>query len=144
MTILEQLQQLYEDYAAQAKSAKEKSSYFATVFNTGNDYRNHPCHDQFYEKLGALVAEFAEGNPSAEEAEPVLQWLLLMAAAHKEEPTYWYLYAAHNFAMPLIKLAEPAACARLLEQYGKVYPRVERMPVQEKIYKALTKRAKKG
>lgn len=144
MTPLEQLQELYALYEPQAKDAKKKSSYFASVLGTGNDHRNHPCHDQFYQGVGTVIQEFLARTPSQQEVAPVLQWLLMTAAEHKEQPTYWYLYAIHGFAAELIELAEPAVCAQLHEKYNKAYPRIERMPVQNNIYKALGKRAKKG
>ena len=144
MTTLEQLQELYAAYEPQAKDAKKKSSYFASVLGMANDHRNHPCHDQFYQGVSAVMQEFLTQSPSQQEAGAVLQWLLMTAADHKEQPTYWYLYAIHGFADPLIPLAEPELCRQLHEQYNKAYPRIERMPVQNNIYKALGKRAKKG
>ena len=144
MTPLEQLQELYAVYEPQATDAKKKSSYFASVLGTGSDHRNHPCHDQFYHAVGAVIEDFLAESPSEQEAGSVLQWLLMTAADHKSKPTYWYLYAIHSYAAPLIELAEPALCRQLQEQYNKAYPRIERMPVQNNIYKALGKRAKKG
>lgn len=144
MNTLEQLRQLYEDYAAQAGAAKAKSPYFASVLNLGNDHRNHPCHDQFYQNVAALIGDFAAAEPQAQEVAPVLQWLLQTAAFHREEPTYWYLYAIHGLAFPLIELADGPTCAQLHSWYDQHYRRVERMPVQDKVYKLLGKRAKKG
>lgn len=144
MTTLEQLQSLYETYEQQAKSAKEKSSYFASVLGSGSDHRNHPCHDQFFQAVGSTIQSFLEGAPDAAAVDPVLQWLLMEAAEHKDQVTYWYLYAIHGYADKLIPLADPGQCAQLYELYNKAYPRIERMPVQQKVYKALGKRAKKG
>lgn len=144
MTALEQLQELYAAYEPEATDAKKKSSYFASVLGTGNDHRNHPCHDLFYQGVGAVIGEFLSGAPSEQEVGLILQWLLMTAAAHKNQPTYWYLYAIHGYAAPLVELADPALCRQLQEQYNKAYPRYERMPVQNNIYKALCKRGKKG
>ena len=144
MTTLEQLQELYAVYETQATDAKKNSSYFASVLGMGNDHRNHPCHDQFFQGVGTAIAEFLTQTPSQEETGAVLQWLLMTAADHKQKPTYWYLYAIHGFADQLIPLADPGLCEQLHVQYNKAYPRIERMPVQNAIYKALGKRAKKG
>ena len=144
MTTLEQLEELFVTYDQQAKTAREKSSYFATVLGIGNDYRSHPCHDQFYEAVGQCLAQFLEQEPDAQAVAPVLQWLLQIASQHKDEPTYWYLYAMHGYAGGLIERAEPTLCAQLHAWYNQAYPRIERMPVQNTIYKALGKRGKKG
>ena len=144
MQILEQLQELYRVYEAQAEAAKAKSPYFARVLGMGNDYRNHPCNDQFDEGVEKALQEFLASDPDGETAGQVLAWVLMTAADHKGQATYWYLYAMHRFALPLIELAEPALCADLQERYNKAYPRIERMPAQAAVYKALGKRAKKG
>ena len=144
MTPLEQLQSLYETYEQQAQAAKKKSSIFAGILGSGNDHRNHPCHDQFYQDVGKVIHSFLEESPDAAAVGPVLRWVLMEASRHKEQVTFGYLYALHNYAEDLIALADPAECAQLYAQYNQVYPRIERMPVQQKVYKALGKRAKKG
>ncbi len=142
MTVLEQLQSCYEVYDVQAKDAKKKESPFAGVFGLGRDSRHDRCHDEFFQKVGELISAFAAEDPPAEEADQVLTWLLTTASQHKNEVTYWYLYCIHGYAIRVLPFASREHCEELYQWYGSEYPKRDRMPVQQEIYKELGKCAR--
>lgn len=144
MDTTEKLQSLLDTYQEQATAAYQHASVLARAFNLSNDDRNHPCHDRFYNAVGETVAQFLQESPSEQDAYAVLCWLLQSASAHKDEPTYWYLYAIHGYALPVIDRVSPADCAEMLAWYENAYPRRDRMPAQEKVRRALKSRAAKN
>ena len=50
------------------------------------------------------------------------------------------LLAVHGFTLELIGLLDAAEAAPLYRAYGSVYPRLRRLPVQNKLFAALQKR----
>lgn len=143
MSVLLQLEEAYASYAQQVHEAAKKSTVIDRFVGSANDPRNHPSHQEFYKAVEQLVEGFAQTQPSAEEAMPVARWLLETAAAHRDDNhTYWYLYAIQTHAQKLIGLLRPADCRALAESYQRLHPKYDRMPAQEKLFKALRKAAK--
>ena len=79
------------------------------------------------------------------ESIPVMtvNWILRAADGCRDRETYWYMYAAQAHALPLIPGMTQEDCRVLLDWYDGAYPPRDRMPVQEQVYKALKKAARK-
>ena len=66
-----------------------------------------------------------------------------MPTEHREPlSAYWMLLAAHGTVLDLIPMLSPADAAELMKEYGKLYRRWERLPVQKNVIKALQKAAR--
>lgn len=131
------LQQLYQDYIAQAHTVRIKAPFAAGFFTPHKDPRLHPCHDAFYEAVGKLIARFAEqpdGDP-----EELLRWILEAPESHKGQEAYWYLIAAQNHARTLIPLLCDDVRKSTAIWYSQLVPRRKRYPVQEEILRLLQK-----
>ena len=137
MATLQQLYDLYDAYEEKAKKVRAKASRFAGAFNMGDDPRRHECHEQFYEDVGSWVAEFLAAAPDQAAVAGAVHWILETAAAHREEDVYWYLYAIHTHAKPLIPLLGREECRDLLQMYDAAYPALDRLPAQQEIYRLL-------
>lgn len=142
MQTMEQLKQIYSRYETEIKQAYKKASPLAGIFGMGDDPRNHHCNTVFYENVEQWVSNFLEGNPTAEEAREAAMWILEAASLNKQARTYWYFYVAHNHVVPLIPLLTPEACKEIAAWYDAAYPRRERLPNHDKLYKQICKRAK--
>ena len=144
MSVKDQLDSIYFQYAQQAQQVRENAGMFDGVLGLGNDPRNNPCHEAFYQQVKSWVADFLACEPGPEEAFQATQYILMSADRYRNEEAYWFCYAAQGLTQPLIDLVPPEQCRQLAEEYERCYPRRDRMPVQQKICRKLKKRAKMG
>ena len=137
MAATEELNVLYQTYEKKLEQVIKQASATAGLLGFGEDPRDHSCHDVFYEEVQAWTEEFLESNPAQPEIVAAARWMLEMAYHHRQDPTYWYLYAIHAHAKCLIPHLPNEECARLCAFYDDAYPAVDRMPVQRQVYKML-------
>ena len=136
---MEQLKACYEAYFAKAKKVWEERPAWDGVLGFGQSTKDHPCHMEFYEAVTAWMEQFLKA-PSADVAEAAITYILQTPESHKEEFTYWTLFAVHGVARPLVGLISPAHAGKMREWYDATYRRQERMPVHRELYKMLKKR----
>jgi 4-hydroxy-3-methylbut-2-enyl diphosphate reductase len=79
---------------------------------------------------------------TAEEVEEAITYIFEMSEAHRNQLTYWYMYAAHGFVRPLIGLVSPEFAGKMRKWYEDHHPRQDRLPVQREVFKLLKKREK--
>lgn len=142
MESVEQLQQLYGAYLEEAEKARKAASPFDGLFGLGNDPRKHPCHDAFYKRLQAWIGDFIATGPSGEAARAVAEHLLEAPARHRETEGYWYMFAGLGFLKELIPSLSKADCKALAARMNTLYPRRERLPLQQAVFNQLTKAGK--
>lgn len=140
--MLERLKARYEQYEQDMKKVLAKASPADGLFGMGNDPKAHPCHDYFYEDVESWVAEFQATDPSREDVNQAVEWIVMAADAHRNTPVYWYMYAAQQLAAPLIEKMDPQRCEALVRWYDHAHKKLERMPAQQRLYKLLRKHAK--
>lgn len=143
MTITD-LKEYYQEYDRAMQKVLEKAPVTAGLLGMGDSPKNAPCHEIFYEKVGAWAAEFAASQPTAGEAAEALSLILEAAARRRGQETYWYCYAAQGHGQPLIGLLTAQDAGDILRRYEADYPPIDRMPVQQRIVKELKKQAKPG
>ena len=66
--MLEQLKERYRQYDEEATLVRKKASPADGLFGFGNDPKNHPCHELFYEDIGKWTKAFLETKPNAQDA----------------------------------------------------------------------------
>lgn len=135
-----ELREIYAAYYKKAAEVRSKASPLAGIWGMGDDPRKDHCHDAFYEAVQDWVERFADPDPAA--VSEAVRFILGAALAHKNEDVYWYLYAAHGLILPLIPRLRPADCEALFGWYDASYPKRDRLPVQQQVWKALKKGAK--
>lgn len=136
------LQDIYEEYDRAYGKAVQKAPAAGGLLGMGDSPKNAPCHDDFYEKVAAWVADFSSGD--AAEAARALDVILKAAAQRRGKDTYWYCYAAQGHGEKLVGLLTPGDAAAALAWYEAEYPAIDRMPVQQRLVKRLEKQAKSG
>lgn len=144
MADLEQMKRLYEEYEEKLAEAVANASVFAGAFNMGDDPRKDACNQIFYDQLGRWAEDFRESDPTAGEAAQAVRWILEYPAQHRSSGTYWMTYAGQKHVRELIPLVEPAEAEKLGAEFARLFPRTERLPVQQEVLKALLARAGKG
>ena len=134
---MEQLQEIYCRYTEAAAAAKKAAGPLAGIFGTGSGPKDHPCHREFFEAVHGWVENFCTTEPEEEAIAEAVRFILVAAAAHKNEPTYMHCLAAQGHTRDLIGHLSAEQCNALREEYEDLYPDAIRLPVNQQIYELL-------
>ena len=140
---LQQLQAIYDAYITQSASVLQKASAFDGLWGFGNDPKKDPCHMKFYEDVDRYIDELLRADPSQEQAFQAAQWIVHTPPKYEKQAVYWCMLAVHGPCKKLVPLLSREHCALLRDFYDAVYLRRDRLPVQQELYKALKKQAKR-
>ena len=137
---MQDLKNRYELYLREAEKARQRAGLCDGLFGMGNDPRKASCHQDFYEYVGQWVDAFLKMKLDPESCAEAVEWILKIADAHRaQKDVFGYLYAAQGHALPLIARMDRNIAGELLSWYDRSYPKRDRMPVQDRVYKALKK-----
>ena len=140
---MKQLKDIYDAYERELMEVLQNAKPLAGWFGISNDDpRNAPCHQKFYDAVGDWVQAFTKENPSADQAEASIMWILGAAAGNRKKPSYWYYLATQGYVNQLLPFLGRERCAELVKWYDKTYPRRERLPVNDELYGLMKKAAK--
>ena len=139
---MEQLKACYAAYLAAVEKAEKHKSTWNGAFGLGVSTKDHPCHDDFYEAMEAWCDGFVKKNPTREEAEEAVRFILETSEAYRGKLPYWYMYAAHGFTRPIIPMVSAKFAGEMRVWYNERNPRQDRMPVQREVFKLLKKQEK--
>lgn len=112
------------------------------ILGFGNDPKRSPYHMDFYNEMGELAKRLAGGEWPAEQAGETVEFLLTMAETFGQRLTLPMMEAAQGHVLPLVPLLPSDRAEQLARSYALRYPRRRRTPVQEKVLRALEKRAR--
>ena len=128
---------MMEEYARTVAELGKNRKWLDGIFGLGSHPGDAPCHEALDKQVEALCLEV---GPSLQEAE-LKEFLLTVwqAAARWQGPEYarLMLVAIQRHTEGLIPALAPGDRAELAEWYRKTWPRRRRLPIQEKILKAL-------
>lgn len=141
--MIEKLKELYATYLEDATKVRKEAPRFAGFFGLGNDPRKHPCHEIFYDNVAKWTGEFVASQPQSAEAMEAASFILEAPGQNMESEGYWFYYACIGFVQKLIPFLSGADCKTLADRMNVLYPKIERMPLQQETYKMLAKAAKK-
>ena len=137
----DQLKKLTEDYISATDALLANRRFGEGMFGMPDSARSSPVHMEFFNAVEAAVKEYVSGTPQAEITDEAVRFLL---TASEEIPcnnlASWMLIAVQNHALPLIPLMSEDKRAEMYVWFNEHVPRLQRMPVQQKIIKALKKR----
>ena len=136
----QKLRDLLDEYETAVRQARARKTPGSGLLGFGPKRGDYPCHEAFDQKLEALFAAMAAGDPPVEDAADAIG-LLLRAEEDRPWPeeARWMLVAAQRHALPVIPLLPGAQRRKLLLEYRKRYPRFRRLPVQDQVLKALAR-----
>jgi len=140
--MMEQLKNLYTEYAQKVKEVRKAARPFDGVFGFGNDPRNNPCHEEFFAAGGQWAEQFAAAGPDQAQLLEAALFILEEPLQYKDRECYWYMFASHASLKPLIGVMTPETAAQVLSRFRELYPKRDRMPLQKQLLKALEKAAK--
>ena len=141
--MLQQLQERYRQYDEEANLVRKKAAPADGLFGFGNDPKNHPCHELFYEDIGKWTKAFLASDPDPEQSCAAARFLITAPVECSSKESYWMMYAAQGWCRELVCRLDAGDCGKLRDVFDELYPRRDRMPVQQELYKALKKGAGK-
>lgn len=137
--MLSQLNAYYDAYEEELMELYQNASPLAGFMGMGGHPRDDRCNDIFYRNIEKWVAEFLNTNPSREDAEAVAEWILKLAQVHRNDKTFWFCFAIQAHSKKLIPLMSREKALELQKWYDEAYPKLERLPAQNEVYKVLQK-----
>ena len=135
--MLQQLQERYRQYDEEANLVRKKASPADGLFGVGNDPKNHPCHEMFYEDIGRWTTAFLASAPTPEQSYAAARFLIAAPVECSSKESYWMMYAAQGWCRELVCRLDAEGCGKLRDVFDDLYPKRDRMPVQQELYKAL-------
>ena len=141
--MLQQLKERYQQYDEEATAVRRNSSPADGLFGFGNDPKNHPCHELFYDDVGKWTKAFLSQKPDLQQSLETARFLITAPKTCGGKESYWMMYAAQGWCRELVCLLDGHGCAQLRALYDELYPKRDRMPVHQELYKALKKGAAK-
>lgn len=140
---MQQLTALYESYLDEALKVELARKPGEGIFGIGKKPSDDPCHDRFTENLKKLLEDFRAGGPESGEVLEALRYIYRAPKEHPEPKTaYWLLIAVQSLTLGLIPRLSESDARSLVGEFGGLYKRWERLPVQKQILDALVKAEK--
>ena len=139
---LGRLKEIYAKYIQDVDTVYRNAKPTDGLFGMGDDPRNDPCHMRFYEDAEQWAKAFLAASPGEAEVYETVRFMLETPAAYKGHHSFWALFAAQGLVREMIPMLRGEHCAGLRDFYAGNYPRRERMPVQNEVYRLLKKGAK--
>ena len=137
-----EIRALYEAYIARVEELERKRRPGEGIFGLRGGPADNPCHDEFASALQEAVAAYAAEGHTSEEVSSLLTYMFDTPKQHREpRSAYWMLLAVQSLALELIPALTPADADVLRRSFARDYPRWERLPVHDKLLKALKARA---
>ena len=136
---MEKLQEIYSEYIQTVAQVYREAKPMDGLFGWGDDPRKDPCHMHFYEGVEKWAEDFLKTDPDAEETFRAVRFILEAPKEHREEKSYWFLFAAQGLTRKMIPRLTKEACNFLRSYYDENYPKRDRMPAQNEVYKLLKK-----
>ena len=130
--------ELYDAYIRKVLDLELNRKPGAGIFGMKGGPADDPCHERFAESLRSFYDELAARKPESETVRRLMAYACT-APQKKEIPrtAFWMLIAVQGLLQPLVALLSAQDAQELVESYEKSYRRRERMPVQNKLIKAL-------
>ena len=141
--MLSQLIAYYNDYEKELEELHKKAPATAGLLGIGGHPKDDRCNEIFFYNVEKWVDRFLKGNPEQADVDAVAEWLLRLADAHRQDHTYWFCFAIQAHARGLIPRMSREKAQELQEWYNEAYPRLDRLPAQNEVYKMLLKHSGK-
>ena len=140
--MLTQLQTIYTDYNDAVRAVRKKARVFDGILGLGKDPRNDPCHQTFYDAVGAWVEDFLATAPEQDACMQAALCILETPVAYTGKESYWFMFAAHGHIKPIIPFLSKEDCKLLSDRLLQLYKKRDHMPLQKELLKMLAKAAK--
>lgn len=133
------LEQITDRYLAKEQNLEEKSSPFAGIlgFHFGPKYDS--CHEDYYNDMIAAVNAYVQGEIDEQDCFEAAEYIITAGASISHITRKWAVVSGQASIKPILKELTPEHKAALIRCMDRLYPKHQRVPVQEEIYKMLKK-----
>lgn len=138
---LRRLRALTAAYLAEAEEVERSAPLLAGVFGTKGAPADDPCHARYEKDLGALLEELLADGSDPQTLRAALEIVYATPPSPCPRSAYWMLIAVQTLTEHAIPRLDPKDAAALATAYRSDYPRWQRLPSQERIFRALKQRA---
>ena len=121
--MLQQLKERYQQYDEEATAVRRNSSPADGLFGFGNDPKNHPCHELFYDDVGKWTKAFLSQKPDSQQSLEAARFLITAPKTCGGKESYWMMYAAQGWCRELVGLLDADGCAELRTLFDELYPK---------------------
>ena len=140
---LSRVEKLYSDYIRKAEELEKNRKIGEGLFGLTPGPADDPCHERFARELEELLKACTDSAPASEAAAEILRFQFQAPQAHQEPKSlYWMLIAVQGLGGALTDCLSPADAALLADEYGALYPRRLRLPVQKQLLKTLERKSR--
>lgn len=140
--MLTSLEEIYTTYDETLTKVRKNTRMFDGFLGLGKDPRKDPCHQVFYDAVGAWVADFTAAEHTQEETLAVALFLVEKPVPYREKECYWFMFAAQGHMKPIIPLLSKESCKTVHDRLEACYKKYDRMPLQKELLKILARNAK--
>ena len=139
---LSRVETLYQEYIQKAEELEKNRKIGDGLFGLTPGPADDPCHERFARELEEMLKACAD-SASGPEAAEILRFQFRAPQAHEEPKSlYWILIAVQGLGGALVDCLSPEEAAGLAAEYGALYPRRLRLPVQKQLLKSLERKAR--
>lgn len=139
MSYLDEIKSICSDYLVTAEKVYKEARPLAGIFGIGNGPKNDPCHLKFYQDLEAKAKELADSDVPEEEKYEATCYILHLDETDCNETMRFMLTAAQGVTKDLIPVLSREHKDELAAWFNKAVPKRMRLPVQNDIFKLMTK-----
>ena len=142
--MLEEVISVYEAYLDEFHRLEQNRRPMEGAFGIGNGPQSYPCHEKFAQDLDRTLRDLSAQTPSSEQVSQVLRYIYCTAPVRWESETtvYWMMVAVQGLTGRLIERLDASSAKALCGEYRHLYPRYQRLPVQNRIFSALQNQTK--
>ena len=138
-----QLRAIYEAYLDRTLSVERSQKIGAGWFGLKGGVADDPCHDRFADELRAYFEELAQSGADSAAVREVMEYVISAPQkADAPRAAYWMLIAVQGLTRPLLPLLSASDAGTVCALLEKIFPRSQRLPVQDELRRELRKRAK--
>jgi len=140
---LVRLHVIYEAYLAKTILLERDQKPGAGWFGLKGGVADDPCHDRFAEELHGFFTELSGSGADSAAVREIMEYVLSAPQkADAPRAAYWMLIAVQGLTRPLLPLLSPADAGAVGALLERLFPRSQRLPVQDKLLRELRRRAK--
>lgn len=140
---LSRVEKLYSDYIQKAEELERNRKIGEGLFGLTPGPADDPCHERFALQLEELLKACADSAPGSEAAAEILRFQFQAPQTHQEPKSlYWMLLAVQGLGQILAERLNASDASLLADEYGALYPRRLRLPVQKQLLKTLERKSR--
>lgn len=131
---------LYAEYISAVEEfykGRKAADLFGSMFSGRGRYGDCKLHEPFWAQLEQMIGELEKRPLPPQEADEIVQFMLLKQHVGAEHPARLPLEVAEGKALPLLPILDDKALNALLDSYRKRLKKEPGLPCQREVLKTM-------